>query len=341
MLCKICNRECKNPISLSKHIRIHNISSEEYYRQFFAYNDKCKICNKPTRFVSISIGYKDTCSNKCSAIYTKDKRIQTCLQKYGVDNPTKSKEVRQKISNTVKSEECQNKIKATCRLKYGVDYANQAECIKSKKITKTNSKLCHQHRNDWAAQYEQDNNCTRISTLIKQYGQGWLSLKLDKIQVKGYSFIKNSDIYLIEQYKNNISKPEKELYEFIKSFHNIVTFHNKQIIKPLELDIYLPDLKLAIEYNGTFWHSISSGTKIDYHLNKSIACREKGIRLIHVYEFEDFEKQKQLIKDLILGIDKYPKNDFNKNNLITNIPNPELIYTSERGYMIYGAGKLY
>ena len=69
-------------------------------------------------------------------------------------------------------------------------------------------------------------------------------------------------------------------------------------------------------------------------------CKEKNIRLIHIYEFEDFEKQKQLLKDLILGQDNYPKNDFNKNNLIDNIPVPEIIY-KENNLTIYGAGKLY
>ena len=71
---------------------------------------------------------------------------------------------------------------------------------------------------------------------------------------------------------------------------------------------------------------------------KSLLCREKNIRLIHIYEFEDIEEQKQLLKNLILGIDNYPKNDFNKNNLIENIPEPEIIYKDR--YTIYGAGPL-
>lgn len=101
----------------------------------------------------------------------------------------------------------------------------------------------------------------------------------------------------------------------------------------------MPDLQLGIEYNGTRWHSIEMGTPKDYHLDKSLLCRNKGIRLIHIYEFEDIEKQKQLLKDLILGIDNYPKNDFNRNNLIDTIPNAEVIYKDDN-YTIYGAGKL-
>ena len=84
----------------------------------------------------------------------------------------------------------------------------------------------------------------------------------------------------------------------------------------------------------------NTNESINYHLNKSLLCRQLGIRLIHIYEFESYQTQLQLLKDLILGIDNYPKNDFNKNNLIKKIPNPEIIY-NDGSNIIYGAGKLY
>lgn len=39
------------------------------------------------------------------------------------------------------------------------------------------------------------------------------------------------------------------------------------------------------------------GTLKDYHLDKGRLCRYKGIRLIHIYDFEDLNKQKQLLKN--------------------------------------------
>lgn len=80
-------------------------------------------------------------------------------------------------------------------------------------------------------------------------------------------------------------------------------------------------------------------TPINCHLDKSLLCREKSICLIHIYEFEDFDTQCQLLKDLINGVDNYSKNDFNKNNLIDDIPEPEIIYSNEYS-TIYGTGKL-
>ena len=128
------------------------------------------------------------------------------------------------------------------------------------------------------------------------------------------------------------------LEEFIRIFYQGEILRNQRIIGRFELDIYLPNLQLAIEYNGIRYHSIEMSKPKDRILRKSIACRNKGIRLIHIYEFEDFEKQKQLLKDLILGQDNYPKNDFNKNNFL-EIPEPEIIFKNDK-YTIYGAGKL-
>lgn len=146
ILCQICNRECKNYISLGQHIKSHGYNAEMYYIEFVSNDNKCKICGKPTRFVSISVGYKPTCSAKCAGVYGKDKRKETCLEKYGTENPAQNIEIRQKISNSIKSEECQEKTKQTNLIKYGVDNVfkrpeNQEKARKAYtgKITSTES----------------------------------------------------------------------------------------------------------------------------------------------------------------------------------------------------------
>jgi hypothetical protein len=50
----------------------------------------------------------------------------------------------------------------------------------------------------------------------------------------------------------------------------------------LELDIYLPDIKVAFEYNGTYWHS-KEKTKITDRIKNKI-CKEKNIKLITILE---------------------------------------------------------
>lgn len=344
MLCEICNKEFKSYYALGAHIKNHNMNSKDYYDLYLKQPNECicSNCGNHTRFVSISIGYKTTCSPKCSAISSQAKREQTNLLRYGTKNPAQCTNIKQKIGMTVRSEKCQNRTKNTNLAKYGTEHPMQNADIVSKIEYPTHT-TCHITRSVESDLFEIDNNCTRIGKLINKYGQGWLSIKnkLDLIHSNGCTYIRNEQVNLIENYYSQQSKPEQELYDFVKSFCEDATYKNRQIIKPYELDIYIPSLKLAIEYNGTYWHSIENGISKDYHLNKSISCRNKNIRLIHIYEFEDLNKQKQLLKDLILGQDNYPKNDFNKNNLINNIPEPELIYTNDRGYHIYGVGKLY
>lgn len=202
-------------------------------------------------------------------------------------------------------------------------------------------------RHSKIAQFEKEHNCTSIKKLLTKYGQAWKVLNLPKIMInKQNSAISNEYIPLIEnfaiKYKlSSHSSVEDVIISDIKSVYSGPILHNtRRVITPLELDVYLPDLNLAIEYNGTYWHSSKCNKDEYYHLNKSLLCREKGIRLIHLYEFEPYALQIELIKHLILGNDKFPKNDFNKNNLISIIPKPEIIF-NENSCIIYGAGKLY
>lgn len=195
------------------------------------------------------------------------------------------------------------------------------------------------------AQFEIDNNCTQVGKIIDKYGQGWKSLKLPII-IRNHNahFISNEYISIIEKYASEnhrgISLKEKHLYTEIKNSCDYeVRGNDRKTIPHYELDVYIPELKLAFEFNGTKWHSIQNGMPIDYHLKKSLICKEYGIRLVHIYEFESLDTQIQLAKDLVNGIDNYNKKDFNKNNFL-DVPKPEIVHGSKY-YTVYGAGKLY
>lgn len=81
------------------------------------------------------------------------------------------------------------------------------------------------------------------------------------------------------------SHPEQEVFDFIQSIYSGELRRNvRDIIPPCELDIYAPDLHIAVEFNGQYWHSDISGTSKKYHEDKSLKCEAQGIRLIHIYE---------------------------------------------------------
>ena len=91
----------------------------------------------------------------------------------------------------------------------------------------------------------------------------------------------------------NESHREFELYDYIKSIYGGEVMRGSRAIVPqLELDIYIPDKKLAFEFDGIYWHSESKndarcvGKDNNYHLFKTLKCLEHGIRLVHVFENE-------------------------------------------------------
>ncbi len=114
---------------------------------------------------------------------------------------------------------------------------------------------------------------------------------------------------------------EKEVTEFVKSIYpNKIIENDRKIIKPKELDIYIPNKNVAIECDGLYWHSteqltskgqfiFSSDEKKHYknkQLIKTLLCEEKGIRLIHIFE-DEWNTKKEICKSIIassLGIYK-------------------------------------
>ena len=95
---------------------------------------------------------------------------------------------------------------------------------------------------------------------------------------------------------NNMSVAEDEIIKFIKEDLGIdnVMQRNKKIIAPQELDIYLPDYNLAIEYDGVIWHSEKFGKDKNYHIDKLKKCNDKGICLINIFE-DEYNDKKEIV----------------------------------------------
>ena len=91
------------------------------------------------------------------------------------------------------------------------------------------------------------------------------------------------------------SSPELEIKDIINAMYNGKCIENsRSIIQPLELDLYYPDKNVAIEFNGNYWHDENHKPK-DYHFNKFKLCKEKGIRLVSIYESDWFNKRDNII----------------------------------------------
>lgn len=76
---------------------------------------------------------------------------------------------------------------------------------------------------------------------------------------------------------------------------------DRTAIAPLELDIFLPDKKLAIEYHGLYWHSYNSketSQERNRHQIKSLRCINSNIKLFQIFDFE-WANKKSLITSMI------------------------------------------
>lgn len=127
------------------------------------------------------------------------------------------------------------------------------------------------------------------------------------------------------------SKEETELYQFIQSLESEkVQQGNRKILNGKEIDIFIPKKNIGIEYNGIYSHlyrkNESTLPKIkgrDYHLSKTLICKDKGINLFQIYSSEwNYEKEK--VKDFI-------RRKLHLNSVVTIDNNYEIIETKEKG----------
>lgn len=125
-------------------------------------------------------------------------------------------------------------------------------------------------------------------------------------------------------YNDSVSNLEKELRKLIESYNVDVTYTDRTVIAPLELDIYIPSKKLAIEFNGNYWHSLDKKDKY-YHRDKTFRCAQKGIQLLHIFEYEWNDTNKRSIIENILDKKLNYKNTviYARNTYVKEIENTE------------------
>jgi len=96
----------------------------------------------------------------------------------------------------------------------------------------------------------------------------------------------------------NKSKGEIELKNYIKSFDiNVNSIKRNFEEERFEIDCFLPEFNLGIEYCGEFWHSDINKNK-KYHQNKTAWCQKQNIQLLTIFESE-WKYKNNIIKSMI------------------------------------------
>lgn len=226
---------------------------------------------------------------------------QTCLNKYGAKSNLSIPDVHQELVKKSWSNECRAK-----RMQNNIDNYGLSSVVCSAAFIDKAQKSKRQH----IEEVEVENDCLLKSEAIRKYGQGFKSLGLEYLKIGNHLYVKNSDIPLIEKYTNEgthtngyISKCEKEVLDYVKSICNLKVDENCTSVVPnenhrfFELDIFIPDIKLAIDFNGVYWHSITF-KDIYYHQRKTACCRKCGISMLHIFE-DQWKINQQACKDII------------------------------------------
>ena len=277
---------------------------------------------------------KEKISNKLNN-RTKEEKSKT-IEKRNETWNKKSEEDKQIIknkksyTNSNKSEEEKNNItkkrKNTCIEKYNNEYVINSTDIRNKILNIFNEKFGGNSpfsdknvKNKALKSYKKNHieyikenigkfQCEYISHLDK--GNSNIEYKLlckrkNKKFTIGYSNLRNRILANIEisPYFRPIhgkSEMENNLFKFIeKNYNNTIITNKKNIIKPYELDIYIPEFKLAFEFNGLWWHNELNKDK-NYHLNKTENCEKLNIKLIQIWE-DDWIYKQNIVKSMILN----------------------------------------
>lgn len=103
---------------------------------------------------------------------------------------------------------------------------------------------------------------------------------------------------------NHVSKAENTIADWIRCTYGLEVIQNdRKIIGPKEIDIIVPEKKIAIEYNGVYWHSSDSKTSDRYnqkrHIEKTELMEQQGYQLFHIFDNEPLDKWMSVLENAL------------------------------------------
>lgn len=261
--------------------------------------------------------------NPLKSIKIQNKCKSTLIERYEVTSPLKSKQVYENlkktnlgkygVENVFSNDDIKKKIIKDQFNKFGMFYT-QTEEMKLKSVITSNK--------NWGSN-NYSNSIGYIKTIlskqkIKYSHINFLSYKSD---IKEYEIncdkcnnnycVNNQLIYSRLKYNielcticntigtSYISSGENNIYEFLTEYEISTKKQNRNIIAPYHIDLIVEDKKIAIEYNGIWWHNDLHKEK-SYHKMKYDKCNEVGFQLIQIWE-DDWKYKSDIVKSILLN----------------------------------------
>jgi len=228
---------------------------------------------------------------------TNAKRAKTTLAKYGVNNNGQTPNAKINHAALYNDNDAVttivSKIAKTKFIRYGDKHYNNASKIKETFASKEQNGF-------WIEKFKDKeiavlNNKESMQELYKKHSIIELAEKFNVHTQTVYKYLNKHG--LRQPFK---SAEEHEIVGYLESLgiKNIVC-NSRKVITPKELDIYLPDYNIAIEFNGVYWHheDIQHITKT-YHSDKYQQCKLQGIQLITIFS-TFWHGKKDIVKSII------------------------------------------
>lgn len=311
--CKECGQEFTKIDCVTRHAKmIHKMEPKAYYDKWFKKEGEgiCKCCGTETKYWNLEHGYREFCSRKCFWKVTtqlesvKEKRKQTCKEKYDSENYMQCKDFKEKTE-------------ATNLREYGVKNAGGSDVA----IAKIKATKLANHGDENYNNMEQ----TYLTKEIK-YGDKYYNNKMKTRQTwqKAYNIDITSPMQIpgVKQkalsYSSKMTTPEKKLFEFLKNRKFQFQYGYELNGKSFDFAVFNNDeLKLLIEIDGIYYHGLtedSNGKHVrgetdcerfsEVHEGvKYIVCDDNNIEkcfdeITKVYDMDYNEWIKSIIGDL-------------------------------------------
>jgi hypothetical protein len=328
--CKICKQQFKSMLT-TQHLKKHNITVLEYKNQYGSVvtteyrnlrSKQSKGKNNPNYNKKHSASAKQkislanqgktawnkgvACTNEVKLAISKSNQGKTAWNKgKQVSDETKEKISKARKSQVIKPESITKAIQT--KLQKGQDLAffrGKTHSVESRKKISESSRKYNSYKRKTAL----DDAAKRIAEVgleIVRYDQNIATIKCSC----NHTFSITRQYLTKSKFKHTLcnrcypreqtsSKAEREIAEFLSRYTTVIT-NTRQVISPLELDIYLPNEKIAIEYNGLYWHSEKYKNK-QYHREKMQLCNSKEIKLIQIFDDEWINKE-EIVKSRLLS----------------------------------------
>lgn len=300
--CSECNEEFPHLKKLSEHIKkIHKLSPQDYCIKY-QYNNvrpTCVTCGGETRYVSLSEGFK----------------------RYCIEHKNIASSEAGKVGGKVKETWNKGKTKETDErlLKFSAKMTGEGNHFYGKKHTdsaKEQNATAHRLKfSEVLKRISSEQPDIKVLSSWRSYDtqDSLLRVACEKCGTEDVvSFFNIKRCWRCRCCNPIGSKQQIDISNYVKSLGFNVENSTRNVIPPLELDLWIPEKKVAIEYHGLYWHSGGLDEIFDkkQHRRKYEVCASSGIKLVQIFS-DEWIKNEEICRSII-------KNALGKNEILLN-----------------------